>query len=73
MVSFAVHNELICHHTPFFQAATNGCWVEARSGIVKLPEHEPKAFEVFEHWLYISYLGTNVSAMYAIGGGMTAR
>ena len=55
-----IHKEFICHLFSFFRSATDGTWAEARTGVVDLPDDDPKIFEIFEHWLYTSILRINI-------------
>ena len=42
---------VLTHCSPFFDAALNGNYVEARSKAVDLPEDDPIAFEMWATWL----------------------
>ncbi|KAH6713945.1 hypothetical protein BKA61DRAFT_656502 [Leptodontidium sp. MPI-SDFR-AT-0119] len=53
---FGVHKDLICYHSPYFKAAFNSGFEEAKTGIMKLPETNTKVFELFVHWLYTQVL-----------------
>ncbi|KAI9716702.1 MAG: hypothetical protein M1812_005240 [Candelaria pacifica] len=50
--SFDVHEELLCHVSPFFQAALEGHFKEATTQVVELPEDSPDTFQYFIQWLY---------------------
>lgn len=45
--------ELLTNSSPFFAAALNGSFAEAKSKIVSLPEDSIDAFEIFIQWLYV--------------------
>lgn len=45
--------ELLTNSSPFFAAALNGSFAEAKSKIVSLPEDSINAFEMFIQWLYV--------------------
>lgn len=51
--SFLVHEATVCEKSPFFKAACNGeRWASGREGVVTLPTHDPKSFDVFLHWVF---------------------
>jgi hypothetical protein len=50
--AFLVHETLFRSQSPFFEAALGKEWKEAEERVVKLPEHAPKAFEVYLRWVY---------------------
>lgn len=54
---YVVHAELLCYYSPFFKAATSGNWAEAKTGVVHLPDDDPRVFEVFQDWIYGARLG----------------
>ena len=49
---FGVHKNLICASSKYFNSAFNDGFAEAQSGVIKLPELEPKLFDFFYRWLY---------------------
>lgn len=49
---FSVHKDLICHHSPYFDAAFNGPFKESSDGQITLEEAAPFTFGLFLHWLY---------------------
>ena len=53
---FMVHTELLCHYSPFFKAAISGNWTEAKTGVVNLPNDEPRIFEIFQSYIYAGSL-----------------
>ncbi|KAJ9613107.1 hypothetical protein H2200_003048 [Cladophialophora chaetospira] len=49
---YILHKALICAASRFFHAALNGCFAEAQSGVVHLPEEDPVLFMALVCWLY---------------------
>ena len=50
---FVLHKDLLTSKCPaFFGAALLGEFSEAQSSTIKLPEDEPKAFQLFIDWIY---------------------
>ncbi|KAJ9610288.1 hypothetical protein H2200_005065 [Cladophialophora chaetospira] len=49
---FCVHKDLICACSNYFNSAYNGSFAETQSGVIKLPDLEPKLFNLFYQWLY---------------------
>ena len=49
---FVVHREFICHHSPYFDAAFNGEFVEGQTQTLDLEDVRPYVFEVFINWIY---------------------
>ncbi|KAL8694755.1 MAG: hypothetical protein Q9218_000681 [Villophora microphyllina] len=49
---YVPHAELLCHWSPFFKAAITGKFEEAETGVIKLPNDEPRVFDIFQDWLY---------------------
>jgi hypothetical protein len=47
-----VHEDPICHKSPFFKAACSHDWKEGQEKLVKLPTIEPIVFEAYIHWVY---------------------
>ncbi|KAK4540190.1 hypothetical protein LTR36_009688 [Oleoguttula mirabilis] len=52
MQSFFVHHGVACMLSGYFRAATNGNFMEAASGIVKLPTEDANIFGQFVAWMY---------------------
>lgn len=46
------YKAVLSRYSRFFRAALEGSWEESRSGVVKLPEQEPVAFDILSSWLY---------------------
>ncbi|KAK4495380.1 hypothetical protein PRZ48_013711 [Zasmidium cellare] len=53
---FTIHTASVCTRSSFFKAACSKEWIEARERIVRLPEADSEAFEVFVHWIYTEKL-----------------
>jgi hypothetical protein len=49
---FVVHKNFICHYSPYFDAAFNGNFEEARSQALDLEDINPFMFEMFVSWIY---------------------
>ncbi|KAK3707249.1 hypothetical protein LTR37_012250 [Vermiconidia calcicola] len=49
---FLVHQATICRNSPFFEAACSREWKEGQDRVVRLPEVEVQAFDVYVHWAY---------------------
>lgn len=47
---------LICHHSPYFRAALEGPFVEARNNTIELKEEDPECFESILAWLHVGSL-----------------
>jgi hypothetical protein len=47
-----VHRGLLGFYSGYFQAALDGGFAEAKSGVIKLETEEPAVFEEFMMWLY---------------------
>ncbi|KAI4113537.1 MAG: hypothetical protein LQ338_008158 [Usnochroma carphineum] len=58
---FHVHKSLICHVSPFFDAAFNGAFKE-NCGSMQLAEDDPSIFEILVQWLYKRKLVTSPAA-----------
>ncbi|KAL3477662.1 hypothetical protein BJX99DRAFT_269739 [Aspergillus californicus] len=56
---FFVHETLVRMASPFFDKAMNHPWKESQERCVKLPEDDPRSFEIFAHWLYFGKLAVN--------------
>ena len=50
---FAIHRNLICQLSGFFDAAFNGSFSEASSGVIELYEEDPDLFELVYKWCYM--------------------
>lgn len=50
--TFNIHKSILCNAGPYFKAALEGNFSEARDQILELPEDEPAVFERFQLWLY---------------------
>lgn len=52
--------ELLTNSSPFFDAALKtGCFAEAKSKVVNLPEDDVDAFALYIRWLYVGEIGTD--------------
>lgn len=56
---FSVHEGIICARSEFFQRAMNGNWEESKERIIKLPEDDPKVFNVYINLLYTGRVATD--------------
>ncbi|KAI4693273.1 uncharacterized protein J4E88_001644 [Alternaria novae-zelandiae] len=56
---FSVHEGLICARSEFFRRAMNGKWIESKNRMVRLPEDDPKVFDIYINLLYTGRLATN--------------
>ncbi|TVY35533.1 hypothetical protein LOCC1_G005521 [Lachnellula occidentalis] len=50
--AFAVHKEFACHHSPVFNAAFNGPFIEGQTQVYKLEDTTPRAARLLVYWLY---------------------
>ncbi|EME38705.1 hypothetical protein DOTSEDRAFT_28923 [Dothistroma septosporum NZE10] len=57
---FLVHKATICARSPYFAAACSMKWEQGQEGVVRLPNHSPKAFDMIVHWLYTDTLDLNI-------------
>lgn len=57
--TFYVHRDLLSFYSGYFEAALNGGFAEAGSGIMKLETEEPAVFEGFVKWLYTAKARTD--------------
>ncbi|KAI4655937.1 hypothetical protein J4E93_000653 [Alternaria ventricosa] len=55
---FLIHKTYICERSEFFRRAMNGNWTESKERIVRLPEDDPAAFEVYINLVYTGLLLT---------------
>ena len=51
--------DLLVNSSPFFAAALNGSFAEARSKVVNFPEDDIEAFALFIQWLYIGEIAVD--------------
>ena len=49
---FAIFEELLTYHSPYFRAALKGAFKEAQDKTVTLESEDPQIFEFFVHWLF---------------------
>ena len=49
---FTVHQDLVCHRSPFFKGACTRGWMEAEEKIVRLPDHRPVIFKLYLECAY---------------------
>jgi hypothetical protein len=49
---FVVHQEFVCHYSPYFDAAFNGKFAEGQTQTLELEGIRPYVFEVFINWIY---------------------
>jgi hypothetical protein len=49
---FAIHKDLICHHSLYFKAAFTSGLEESQTGIMTFSEIKVSVFELFFNWLY---------------------
>ena len=50
--SLAAHQSVLSASSAYFASACSARWEEGREGVVKLPEVDSEAFQVFLHWAY---------------------
>ncbi|KAL8952748.1 MAG: hypothetical protein Q9222_001359 [Ikaeria aurantiellina] len=60
--TYVTHAEMLAHHSPFFKIAMTGNWLEAKTGVIELPEDDWRVYEVFQNWLYQEILYVDVDA-----------
>jgi BTB/POZ domain len=48
---FVVHKELICFHSPFFNAAFNGKFIKGQTQEMRMDDVDEEAFGQLVHWL----------------------
>lgn len=39
-------------------------WAEGKNGVVKIPEHDPKSFELFLHWVYSDQIDVELAVVH---------
>lgn len=50
---FTIHSATACAKSTFFKAACSTRWMgEGKERLVRLPDQDAEAFEVFVHWIY---------------------
>lgn len=50
--SYALHKDLLCAHSPFFENCLRSNFLEKQKDKVELPEDLPEVFEHFINWIY---------------------
>ncbi|TVY36386.1 hypothetical protein LSUB1_G004769, partial [Lachnellula subtilissima] len=50
--AFVVHKEFACHHSPVFNAAFNGPFVEGQTQVYGLEDTTTRAVRLLVYWLY---------------------
>ncbi|EXJ87748.1 hypothetical protein A1O1_04674 [Capronia coronata CBS 617.96] len=55
-VEFAVHKNMLCAASKFFERAVQGPFMESKTQQVRLPEERPEVFAFLVDWLYIGGL-----------------
>ena len=53
---FNMHKGLLCSAAPYFKAAFNGSFTEARSAVLELPEEDVVILKRFQLWVYTNKL-----------------
>ena len=53
---FNMHKDLLCSAAPYFKAAFNGNFPEAKSAVLELPEEDVVMFKRFQLWVYTNKL-----------------
>jgi len=48
---FVIHKELICFHSPFFNAAFNGKFIEGETQEMRMDDVDEETFGQLVHWL----------------------
>jgi hypothetical protein len=61
--TFIVHKNLICHHSPFFEAVFNSSMKEGQTQTMTLEDVESGAFGLLVNWLYTQKWRTLKSLM----------
>jgi hypothetical protein len=55
--TYWLHSDVLCKASPVFRTAFDGSrWAEGEESRMKWPECDPKAFDIFVHWLYSKQL-----------------
>ncbi|KAL2066898.1 hypothetical protein VTL71DRAFT_1322 [Oculimacula yallundae] len=55
-ITFYIHKNFICHHSPFFKAAFNGEFTEGQTQHMNLLDIEEYVFAIFTNWIYTQKL-----------------
>ena len=50
---YTLPKDLLCYYSPFFVASLNGNFKEAKEGVLRLPEGDPRYFNVFVEYMKI--------------------
>ncbi|KAE9967003.1 hypothetical protein EG328_008493 [Venturia inaequalis] len=50
--AFTIHESVPRGNSPFFDKIFKGEWKEAQEQTIKMPIHDPEAFETNIHWIY---------------------
>ena len=58
---FNMHRGLLCNAAPYFKAAFNGNFTEAKSAVLELPEEDVVIFKRFQLWVYTNKLVLSTS------------
>lgn len=53
---FKIHKQLLFNSTPYFKAAFDGNFIEAKEQTLELPEENVVMFKRFQLWLYTNYI-----------------
>lgn len=53
---FKIHKQLLFNSTPYFKAAFDGNFIEAKEQTLELPEENVVMFKRFQLWLYTNYV-----------------
>jgi hypothetical protein len=63
-----VHKELLCEHSPYFQASVKEEWIDPENRIIPLPDDKPYIVNLYVQWIYSDrILSRNPSATEAHG------
>lgn len=60
---FTIHKQLLCDVSPYFEAALNGTFQEAKEQRISFPEDVVAVFEQFQAWLYFRTPLPNIDIM----------
>ena len=56
---FQIHKGLLCKASPYFRAALEGGFNEAKAQIIDWPEEDPSIVKIFQLWLYSGSVSTD--------------